>query len=1190
MSILSVNFSTTGLSGIKPGVIQINTNNTLAEVIVTGYLNPSINIYGNIYSNTQMALVNTTDQGPAWFRVVVEGVNASLVPIAEQGTVSSVGITGSDFTITNSPITSNGNIGLTLNTVPLNKGGTNNNALVASVGGIVWSDATKLQILPGTIAAGQVLVSGSNSAPTWQSVITPTFVGKNQLVYGIETDETAGLPTFLNGTLVTNNTGAPSILAGPGTTGNILQSNASAAPSFSTATYPSTTIANQLLYSNNTNTVTGLASIASGTLVTNGSSVPSISQTLPSAVQTNITALGTQAQALNMGGYQINAVAEPIFAQDVATKAYVDTVASGLIPAPPVNAATISTLTVTYNNGVAGVGATLTNAGTQVALIIDGISLAVTQRVLIKNQSSAAQNGIYTVTNIGSISTNWVLTRATDFDTPAQINTTGLIPVLYGTLNASTAWLLVSNVTTIGADSINFAQFGVTLPVTLANGGTSASLVGNKGGIFYSDTATGAILAGTPVANRALLSGATDAPIWSSATYPASTVANELLYSNGSDTIEGLTSIADGALITDISGVPSISQTLPSAVQTNITALGVQSQALDMNTHQVNNVVDPTSAQDAATKNYVDTTGVLSVNGTLNEITVSPTTGDVIVGLSSSYVGQTSITTLGTITSGTWNAGIIPLAYGGTNANLSANNGGIFYSTASEAAILAGTSTANQILLSGSTAAPTWSSATYPTSTTVNRILYSSSANVIDELTTNNNGLLVTSSSGVPSILAGSGTSGNMLQSNASAAPSFSAATYPSTTTSNQLLYSSSNDTVTGLSSSANGVLVTNGSSVPSISQTLPSAVQTNITALGVQSADIVMGGNTIYDIAIDPGFPTSVATLEFAQNNALAAASSNMLFNGSMLVWQRGITLPTRTTGFGYSADRWQYGTSGTSSVYAQQIITGTIAKQNFLSVGRTSGNSSTAEIKCGQSLTSDMCLEANNYRSPNILLTFDAACGTTLRGFNTLFVKVTSGTNSTNVSNLSTGFTGPVDSISTSVTLTTTKSVFAVQGVLPPTEDFTQLAVEFSVIPSGTATSADYFAISNVQLRMSSVVNFSEDLVNYAEEINRCSYFYQLCGGANGYAASATAAQLGVTVSCPMRSTPTVSSTRALVMLDGVSVFTASSINIFNSMTSGYGGLVQVNNFSGLTATRPLLLLSSFSNNFFTLDSELY
>lgn len=76
----------------------------------------------------------------------------------------------------------------------------------------------------------------------------------------------------------------------------------------------------------------------------------------------------------------------------------------------------------------------------------------------------------------------------------------------------------------------------------------------------------------------------------------------------------------------------------------------------------------------------------------------------------------TNLTSVGTLTTGTWNAGIIPLSYGGTNANLTASNGGILWSNASQVQILAGTGTANKLLLSGSSATPAWSTPTFPNS------------------------------------------------------------------------------------------------------------------------------------------------------------------------------------------------------------------------------------------------------------------------------------------------------------------------------------------------------------------------------------------------------------------------------------------------------------------------------------------
>jgi len=191
---------------------------------------------------------------------------------------------------------------------------------------------------------------------------------------------------------------------------------------------------------------------------------------------------------------------DPSLSQDAATKNYVDNIATG--GSSPAVAASTTALTVTYVNGVAGVGATLTNAGTQVTLSLDGQSPTVGQRVLIKNQVSTFQNGIYTVTNVGSGATNWVLTRATDYDTPSNINDTGVIPVLSGTVNANTGWLNTTVMITVGTTAITYIQFGVSFPVSLANGGSNASLTASNGGIIYSTASAMAVLSGTATAGQ----------------------------------------------------------------------------------------------------------------------------------------------------------------------------------------------------------------------------------------------------------------------------------------------------------------------------------------------------------------------------------------------------------------------------------------------------------------------------------------------------------------------------------------------------------------------------------------------------------------------------------------------------------------------------------------------------------------
>lgn len=99
--------------------------------------------------------------------------------------------------------------------------------------------------------------------------------------------------------------------------------------------------------------------------------------------------------------------------------------------------------------------------------------------------------------------------------------------------------------------------------------------------------------------------------------------------------------------------------------------------------------------------------------------------------------------------------GILPLANGGSNANLTASNGGIVYSTASAMGILSGTATAGQMLRSGASTTPSWSTNTFPSTTPVSNLLYASSSNVIGNLATVNNGALTTDGSGIPTWLTG---------------------------------------------------------------------------------------------------------------------------------------------------------------------------------------------------------------------------------------------------------------------------------------------------------------------------------------------------------------------------------------------------------------------------------------------------
>jgi hypothetical protein len=215
-----------------------------------------------------------------------------------------------------------------------------------------------------------------------------------------------------------------------------------------------------------------------------------------SSLTIGTTTISLGGSSATLGGLTSVAVTQdPISALQLATKQYVDAVAEGLHVHASCAAATTGTLasitggTVTYNNGTAGVGATLTLS---VALTtLDGYTLLNGDRVLVKNEATQANNGIYTWATGGT-----VLTRATDFDTAAEMASGDFTFIIYGTLYANTGWVQTDPVTVVGTSPVTWVQFSGAGAYTA---GTGLTLTGTQFSITNTAVTAGAYGSATQV-------------------------------------------------------------------------------------------------------------------------------------------------------------------------------------------------------------------------------------------------------------------------------------------------------------------------------------------------------------------------------------------------------------------------------------------------------------------------------------------------------------------------------------------------------------------------------------------------------------------------------------------------------------------------------------------------------------------
>ena len=373
--------------------------------------------------------------------------------------------------------------------------------------------------------------------------------------------------------------------------GNVNINITGSAVTATTATNLAAGAAGSVPYQTAANT-TAFVATAPGVLI--GGTTPSFSTT-PTLTGTNFTAIpnaalsnnsvtvGTTAIALGAtsttlaGLVSVTLTQDPTLALQAATKQYVDTQTSAAIHFhQPVRVESPTNLNATYSNGTAGVGATLTNAGTQVALTIDGVTLSVADRVLVYTQTDETENGVYVVTTVGSGSTNWVLTRSSDTNTYVNASPTGLSEgstffVQQGTTGAGETYTCNTQGTIVfGTTDITFAQIS---SAQIYSAGTGLTLTGTQFSLTnpVATTLGGTGLATFGAANRAIYSSGTTTltagtlPTAAGGTGHTSYTDGQILIGKSSDgTLEKATlTQGTGITITNGSGAITVTNSAP---------------------------------------------------------------------------------------------------------------------------------------------------------------------------------------------------------------------------------------------------------------------------------------------------------------------------------------------------------------------------------------------------------------------------------------------------------------------------------------------------------------------------------------------------------------------------------------------------------------------------------------------------
>tara|TARA_B100000959_G_C14986781_1_gene625982 strand:- start:1141 stop:2859 length:1719 start_codon:yes stop_codon:yes gene_type:complete len=352
--------------------------------------------------------------------------------------------------------------------IKLNEGTNNGSNFIALKSPNSVSSSTTFRLPDGDGSAGQFLKTDGSGNLDFQTVFSNIDLAGDTGTDTYNTNETltiAGGPGM--DTVVTDNN--VEIQANDLTNANL--SGSAGIVNANLATAGQTILGSTTLELGITETdLAGLTSLVVDDITLNGQTISTTAANKDISLQPHGT--GTvivPAGYKDRAGYQSGSL---------ATKEYVDEVATGLDVKDSVRMGTTANLSATYSNGTAGIGATLTNSGSQAALTIDGINAAQNDRVLIKDQTNQEENGIYTVTTVGDGSSNWVLTRAIDADQNTELTGGCFTFIESGSANADNGYVFThAGQPTLGTTDLPVSQFSGAGQIVA---GAALSKIGNQ--------------------------------------------------------------------------------------------------------------------------------------------------------------------------------------------------------------------------------------------------------------------------------------------------------------------------------------------------------------------------------------------------------------------------------------------------------------------------------------------------------------------------------------------------------------------------------------------------------------------------------------------------------------------------------------------------------------------------------------